>query len=263
MSFPEKPRVIYHHNPLDIVVCQLRFPPILRIVSNIPADFQDKVRLEFPLFVDDTGNAIELPTEFMEKIPGDFFSALQIEKRKRYTFSTEDDSWVVNLEQDFIALTAQNYIRWEEFERYFRLPLEALHECYSPAFYVRTGLRYRNIIRRSELNLEGVEWSELLNERLAGVLSDEIIYSDIKNSSGTLEIKLDDGQSIVRIKHGLVMHKESGELCYLIDNDFFTTQKIGVNNAVDKLKYFNTKSGNLFRWCITEKLHDAMEPNPS
>jgi len=31
MPFPEVKRVIYEHNPLDKVICQLRFPPILRI----------------------------------------------------------------------------------------------------------------------------------------------------------------------------------------------------------------------------------------
>jgi hypothetical protein len=47
--FPDSARVIYGKAPLTGVVCQLRFPPILRIESAPPADFQDRIREQFPL----------------------------------------------------------------------------------------------------------------------------------------------------------------------------------------------------------------------
>src|SRR5256885_3722562 len=47
--FPDSPRVIYGKAPLTAVICQLRFPPILRIESTVPADFQERVRTQFPL----------------------------------------------------------------------------------------------------------------------------------------------------------------------------------------------------------------------
>lgn len=49
-TFPETPRVIYAKNPLFEVICQLRFPAILKIDSEIPAGFQEKLRASFPLF---------------------------------------------------------------------------------------------------------------------------------------------------------------------------------------------------------------------
>ena len=48
--FPSSPREIYEKAPLIQVVCQLRFPPVLRIESQIPADFQERIRARFPLF---------------------------------------------------------------------------------------------------------------------------------------------------------------------------------------------------------------------
>ena len=48
MPFPEVKRVIYKKNPLDRVICQLRFAPILKIDAEIPADFQEMIRADFP-----------------------------------------------------------------------------------------------------------------------------------------------------------------------------------------------------------------------
>lgn len=44
MLFPPTQRVIYHKNPLVEVVCQLRFPTILKIDAEIPVAFQEAVR---------------------------------------------------------------------------------------------------------------------------------------------------------------------------------------------------------------------------
>ena len=50
MPFPETERVIYEKNPLNKVICQLRYPPILRIDSEVPSKFQDAIIDNFPLY---------------------------------------------------------------------------------------------------------------------------------------------------------------------------------------------------------------------
>jgi uncharacterized protein (TIGR04255 family) len=50
MPFPDAPRVIYEKNPLETVICQLRFPAILQISATPPVAFQDSVRKVYPLF---------------------------------------------------------------------------------------------------------------------------------------------------------------------------------------------------------------------
>ena len=54
MDFPESPRVVYEQNPLDEVICQLRFPAVLRIDSESPVRFQEAVRNQYPLFQERT-----------------------------------------------------------------------------------------------------------------------------------------------------------------------------------------------------------------
>lgn len=48
--FPVAPRVVYDKSPLVEVVCQLRFPTVLRIEAEVPSAFQEAVRSRFPLF---------------------------------------------------------------------------------------------------------------------------------------------------------------------------------------------------------------------
>jgi hypothetical protein len=42
--FPESERIIYAKNPLESVICQLRFPAILKISSEPPVEFQETLR---------------------------------------------------------------------------------------------------------------------------------------------------------------------------------------------------------------------------
>lgn len=50
MLFSDRPRTHYEHAPIHEVICQLRFPTILSINNNEPADFQERIRDSFPQY---------------------------------------------------------------------------------------------------------------------------------------------------------------------------------------------------------------------
>ncbi|HEX9385890.1 MAG TPA: hypothetical protein VF918_06185, partial [Anaerolineales bacterium] len=93
-----------------------------------------------------------------------------------------------------------------------------------------------------------------------GMLSTDIVGKNIEGYESKNEIKLEDETSVVRIITSLIQDVETGEICFLIDSDFFTTTKTQVDEVVNKLDYFNMRGSRLIQWCITEKLHEAMEP---
>jgi len=97
---------------------------------------------------------------------------------------------------------------------------------------------------------------------MAGVLAIEDVRDAIQVSVQQLLIRLPDDSGMVRINHGLLTHKESGEHCYSIDNDFFIETRTEVNDGFEKLNLFKTVAATLFRWCITDRLHHAMRPTP-
>ena len=48
--FSYEDRCIYRRSPLIEVICQLRFPAILRIDAQAPAQFQEAIRGDYPQF---------------------------------------------------------------------------------------------------------------------------------------------------------------------------------------------------------------------
>jgi uncharacterized protein (TIGR04255 family) len=206
MTFPESQRVIYGKNPLHQVICQVRFPAILRIASDPPVEFQDRIRASYPLFREKREATISLPDELSKKLPAEFLAT-----ETAYEFTSADEQWTVSLTRAFLALTARKYQRWEVFWDHLAGPLEALVAIYSPSFFARTGLRYQDIIKKSVLGLHQVEWKALLNPQLAGELASEQIAATIQYSRHEFQIT-HNSHSSVRIRHGLRPDQETDEV---------------------------------------------------
>lgn len=262
MPFPDAQRVIYNKNPLDRVICQLRFPPILKIDSELPADFQDKIRADFPNFSESSEIKIEVPQGKKFEIPLEFVKqAVQSSGIKNYEFSSEDGIWKVNLTRTFISLSTIKYEKWELFKDKLNGPLKALIDIYSPLYFYRIGLRYIDVIRRSLLGLDNVRWEELIKPYILGLMSSEVVGDNIKNMEAKYIILLADNESKVRILIKMVESDDKKENCFMIDSDFYKTNRASLAEAMDKLDFFNKRASRLIQWCITDQLHNAMEPD--
>ena len=259
MNLPEFERVIYTYNPLIEVICQLRFPPILKISHKEPVDFQDEIRLHYPLF---ETTRTQIPAE-LSKFVQQFNLPLQSDIA--YNFKSEDQRWNLTLTKDFIALSTSSYERYEQFKQRLEEVLTIFERIYKPSFYTRVGLRYKDLIIRSKLGIKDNDWSELIAKRIASELHNPELSSSIQTISKNLVLNTENGQ--ITLNHGLVTVKEplekGDEIAYLIDADFYTEQKIEGNENVWKaLNQFNQSAGRLFRWSITDTLHNAMQPQP-
>jgi len=261
MPFREVRRVIYKKNPLDRVICQLRFPPILKIDTEIPSEFQDKIRKDFPNFLEKPGIEVEIPQNIKGKIPievlNQFFHRFA---NKNYEFSSEDGQWQVNLTRTFLAFASKKYERWEDFKSKLINSLMALIDVYNPSFFSRIGLRYIDVINRKVLGLGDVEWDELLQPYILGLLSSPDIKERIQNFESKYEINLLDDVSKVRLITRFVIPSNTSEKCFMIDSDFNRSDKTNIDEALNKLDYFNKRASRLIQWCITDQLHQAMEP---
>ncbi len=261
MPIPASERVIYAINPLVEVICQVRYPTVFRIESEPPVAFQESLRDLFPI-AQQKQIATLVPPELLSLLPEPASRSLPL--MTAYDFTSRDGNWTVSLTRDFLALTARKYIRWEQFRELFNQAAEALQRAYAVRFYVRVGLRYQDVICRSQLGMEDVAWRDLLRPSIAGELGEPDIAEEVIERLTVTRLRLPQQEAFVRLQHGLVTYRQTsesaGEVCYLIDADFFTERQVEVQDVDGVLDYLNQQAGNLFRWCISQKLHHALQP---
>src|SRR5688572_17532008 len=125
MPFPASERVIYNKNPLVGVTCQFNFPTILRIATEVPAAFQDRIRQQYPVFQQSGGLNfdVQLPPEIANAV-NPFF------RNQGPTYQFLDDVqgkqvWTISLGQNALTMSASHYIRWEDFRDRISDPLRA------------------------------------------------------------------------------------------------------------------------------------------
>ena len=260
MAFPEAPRVRYEISPLDEVVCQLKFPPILRIEAELPAAFQEYVRADFPLFETvEPAPPTDLPPELARFVNSGGIGSFPIE----YLFSTGDDdgTWRLGLGRSKLSLSTFNYARWEEFRQKLAGPCEALIKEYGPAPFNHICLRYRNVIRRSHLPFEpDIPWSELLRPPLCGFLAAPELRGEIMMARMVVAARLSGDIGWLDVEYGLVHGEPDGETAFRIDAHLFHRGPTEPTDAFDRLDALHHQAGSFFRWCITDRLHEAMRP---
>ncbi len=261
MPFQESPRTEYEKNPLVEVVCQLRFPSELRLISAVPADFQLKIREHFP--IGRRGQSIVF------SLGGDGANPQGAPNQPMplYEFLSQDKKWKVTVCPEFIALTTATYENWSNFKQRLKEVVESFCEIYAPTVFSRTGLRYRNVFRRSELNVHGKHFSELLAAQMVAPL----LQFPSLESEGDFQVVAglplgpdpeQDGR--VRMVSGLIVDNDSpsDERIFIVDNDFYVESERTTQSVWSQLDLFNKHSGHLFRSLITKELSDALIPKP-
>ena len=261
MPLPDYKRVIYSKNPLEEVICQVRFPSILRIDTELPAAFQEALRGQYPLYEEKTqkGNMPEIPPAVANLLPPGWPVG---QPQRVYVFASTDNRWVITLARDALSLTTKRYERWEEFRERLEKLLGVLVKQYGPPFYSRVGLRYQDVIRPWKLELDKVSWGELLTPHISGELACTELKDEIEQVVRQLKIRFNEKDGHVLVRHGLAVDTDKKKDCFLIDCDYFRSERTETNDAIGILNYFNHQAGRLFRWCITQRLHNAMAPRP-
>lgn len=257
--FSKEPRCHYRESQLAEVICQLRFPEILTIAANAPVDFQEAIRSEYPQF----SRRQEMPAPKLAGVPGNMTLQNQA-PITNYQFTSADGVWRVNLTSKFISLTCSSYTCWEDFAGKLDKPLAAFIKVYKPAYFERVGLRYLNFFSRFALGLEGVPFSELIAPCYLGPLAEADVAEGVASRCsvdvemairGGCRVKLHAGPGLVK-QQG----KEDKEVKFIFDQDLYMPGQLQLNLAAGALQTLHAQADSLFRGAITEKLHEAMEP---
>ena len=136
----------------------------------------------------------------------------------------------MSLNRDILTLATLEYKKYEEFQEKFAKAVNIFKNVYNPSFYIRLGLRYRNLIWRSKLKMDADKpWSSLISLQIASKLHSSELSGSIRTLVKNLEIELNEGK--VNFNHGLIISQDPSkgniqEPGYLLDADFFEEGKM-------------------------------------
>ena len=257
--FPPSPRVFYTEAPLAQVVCQLRFPQILRIDSQPPAEFQERIRGLYPLL---ERAQVQLPID----IPQEMAHLIGMTGAAgAFAFKTEDRLTTLSLASDSLSLATTQYRRWENFSTLLMPAIDALIDIYRPSFFQRVGLRYVNMIDRERLGLAKKSWSKLLRREVVGELYLAEMEKSAVEFARNIRLNGHDGFALF-FQHGLarrrVLNAPPQPASYRLDFDFYREGKTEADHVKPTIDILNSIVGRAFRWTISDVLHNALKPTP-
>jgi uncharacterized protein (TIGR04255 family) len=259
--FPPSPRQLFAKaaDVLVRVVCEFRFPRILRLDAEPPAGFQEALFKTFPLY-ERTANVsvpegMQLPADVLQLIANQSGAS-------GHQFLSEDRRRTIALSSQALSLEINaGYTKWEDFRELIRIASDALTTNYQVPFYSRISLRYQDVFHRETPNLSpNHPWTRLIKPDLLGKWPFADFESNVTGASHRLDVVLPDGAGTMVLRHGLVVVPRKGR-GYLIDFEFNQQPKIETDNVFNRLDHFHRLAGRAFRWCITDELRSAMEPS--
>lgn len=255
MLFSHRPRTHYGKTALHEVICQVRFPVILSINANAPADFQETIRAVFPQYM---ARQETVPAKGPQGNPTQIVN---------HHFISADNRWKVNLTQGFISLSTLHYTSWEEFARQLDKVLAEFIRIYNPAYFERVGLRYVNIISRKRLEPEDCSWTELISPAYCGPMLQEDVREDMFASCMQDFAVKPDSSCVARIRSGPSRVKNSApnapqdpEMKFMLDLDLSMGGQLSCTLAAGALETLHSHAGRLFEGAITDTLRKAMDP---
>lgn len=259
MPFEKAQRYAYRKKPLEQVTLQLRFPPILKLDTEIPALFQDRIIRDFPIYHKEIQQEFGLEIDESGK---PLAPAAIVNATDNHIFTSKDGGWKVGVTRTYISISTNQYVKWEDFLEKFKVPFTVFNEIYNPVYFTRIGLRYSNVFCRSKFGLDNnTSRGEMIHSEFLGILANDKLKGNICNYNSAFELKLEDeaGNSKALVMTSLVK-THTGERCLLIDNDLFTVGRIEMENIEKQAEFLHSRSTGLLQMIITDQLHKAMGP---
>jgi uncharacterized protein (TIGR04255 family) len=247
LHFEQYPDIHLRNAPLQEVICQVRYPAILRIANEDPVAFQEAIRerytdiqIEQPVIVGPLGQ--ETP---------------QVELKPRlFRFKDRTDNYSVALALDFFALVSKSYNSWNEFSDNLEFVFQRFQSVYHIQYALRIGLRYTNVLTLEKTGTRNLD-------ELISLVRDEIVMlfriSEIENPySVRQEIRTEvDKDGDFTLMCGL---KEKGSTDFILDFDRYIEGEIEVDNLLDRCERYHHTIYNAFRWAIADDKLDVFDP---
>jgi uncharacterized protein (TIGR04255 family) len=251
LRFPPQQDIRLQNAPLTEVVCQVRFPPILRIASEHPVEFQEQIRSGFPQLEVEQGIKVQMAPL------GTTPPQAQPEPRV-FRFRSPDGNTLVSLALDFYALSTTAYTHWSDFLDFLLLANRAARKTYKIPYATRIGLRYINQLTPENTKSGDVaEMLDTLRPELTTLLRVEAWDEPLETFSQLVLAGEEDERLTLRAGF-----KGQDAPVFRLDFDCYSEGQIALDNLPSLCDRFHGVIYKAFRWCIREERLAVFGPVP-
>jgi uncharacterized protein (TIGR04255 family) len=251
LCFPSTEDIRLQRAPLAEVICQVRFPPVLKIGSEQPVDFQERIRKRFPQLEVEQGMVVR-----MAPLEGDPPQAKP--EPRTFRFKSPDGHTIVSLALGFYALSTTAYTHWADFLDHLQLVGEAARKVYSLPYAERIGLRYINHLTLENTGSSTVaELWDILRPEFSVLLRNDC-WDQPQEMVSQLSLA-GDGDERLTLRTGF---RDGGRPIFLLDFDYYAQGNIPLENLAALFQRYHDVIYGAFRWCIREPKLAVFGPIP-
>ena len=253
LDFPAVEDIHLANAPLREVICQVRFPIILRIAHEEPTELQERIRARFPVLEVERGVVIE-----MEGVkPGGRVGF----PPPAYRFHNQDRTRTVSLAPDFYALSTTAYRHWAEFADDLAYAADAVQEVYEIPYATRIGLRYINALDGTFTDSgEFIDVLDLLRDELTVMLKTDAILSP---ELAVQRIQTTANEDRFTFRYGLIQEGTPPEPKFLLDFDLYTEGNVNLDDLITRCHRYHQIIYSGFRWCLADGELTVFQPEPT
>lgn len=245
LNFPNIDDVHLAHAPLQEVICQVRFPPILRITHEEPVDLQERVRERFPLL--EVAQKVIFAKEGIQA---------SVPSAQVYRFHNSETTAAVSVGADFYAFSTTAYQSWVDFAEHLTYAADIMESVYHPSYAIRIGLRYRNELDASFTQSNTFdEVLTLLRPELIAILKTDAFLMPVQ-AIHHVETMVDEDHFTFR--YGLVRDDQIPK--FVLDFDYYAEGRLSLENLSERCNQYHKTIYNAFRWCIVEDKLSCFRP---
>lgn len=246
LTGPLAEEVPLRNAPLERVVAQVRFPPMLAVAKpEFTASFQDAIADAYP-------NSKQELVQRLEPRP----SGLQLsDPAPIWRFVDASGFWTASLTLGFLALETRRYESRSDFIARFQRLLEALAQHVQPHVIERIGIRYIDRITGPAID----DIARLVRPEFSGFAGTPLSAHMKHAMSGAL-LELDHASVGVRwglVPAGAAIDLEAIEpldkASWVLDFDMFSAAHTPVDPAAvaERTRHFAERIYTVFRWAVT------------
>ncbi len=253
LSFGEHGDVLFAKAPLESVLCQLRFSPILAHLDAAGiSGFQTAIRDEYPETEEEVDAAMSV---------GPQGASLQ-RSAPVWRFADFSGAWRASIGVDFVALenTDAAAYSFDEFGRRLTAVLAAVDRTVHPGRSKRVGLRKVNVFEHPDVrSIKG--WRGFLSDDLIGLSGADDMPDDLSGDYAEAHFKDGEGGTL-SIRHGADPQDATK---YRLDLDYWNELSFdfGDQSAISEvLRAYADSMTAFFHRCLKEPMYRYLEPRP-